>query len=225
MDDVRQKDHIKYYSMLIPQIDVLKVACVEPSLPRDIELMSVKCSLVVKGILFGNYPALHGFKPWLFISDETWQPKSKLIRHKKLWKRLEIDFSLNEFQHEEEVEFESDKGLRYATIAEVTVSNVITAIQILRSKRSSALIFSNKCGMQSRNNIRSIFELAFTKEKGIERSMINWPNLIANLCPTGDLVIKAGGSYDEREIYVNFFGTSDKINLLKSNGSNKIKPQ
>lgn len=207
----------KYLSPL-PKIAVYSIICREPQLPREMELLYTACFSNAKDFLGGFQVLFGAYKAWLFIADSSWQPQSVIVKHKRIWKKLEEKWRLIGINPFAEIENISSEGIRYAGLAELNDDGFGLAFQLMR-EYSSAVILSQRTELGSKAGAEEIFGASFPLKKGLPIGEIDWLRLVLSLCPLGDVVIKVGGSFGERAVSVDFFmgvKTLEKIQKSES---------
>lgn len=201
----------------VPKLAAMTILCEEKGLPRNLELMDKACAGYGERLL-KNLTVNLNYKIWMFLAHGPWQMKSAVVRHNKLWKSLLKEWPLNARSLSQEIMVESQDGIRFAGVAEIGPESLFIATQILRQEQSGAIILSQRNGLDSKDGVLQIFRAAFPIEKGKERTRIDWLSLCLNLCVMGDVIIKIGGSWDERETSLDFIFTLDKLASFRSLG-------
>src|SRR5262249_10487607 len=138
----------------------------------------------------------------------------RIVRYKKLWKSVKQRYEEENFRREPEIEISSPEGLRYAAVTEVTRENFLAGVSIVRRTRASALILTQRTNVKTEAGVRSLFDAAFLKEDGVYESMVSWSRLAARRCPEGEILIKASGSWDERQYSLDFLGLPENLRWL-----------
>jgi hypothetical protein len=216
LHDLREEEATKRLFASLPCIGAFRVVCKELDLPRDSEQMIQACLDAAQSLIFPQAPSLKGYRLWLFLAHGVEQPDSRITRYKKLWSGIEQQYGVGIFRRELEVEIVSDEGLRYATLTELTIENFFIGMTLLRERRSSALFLSPLLETPTETSITALFWAAFQQEKGLPTASVKWPQLIAHRCPLGEILVRAGGSWDERKYYLEFFGLPEKLSLLEA---------
>lgn len=214
IDDVRQRAQVSRYAASGPPVGALRVVCAERGLPRDLRVMRERCAAEAGKYLFHRAGPFGAFRLWLFVAHAAWRPATRVARHKKLWRSLEPYHPLGRFRRGEEVEFASASGLRYAGTAEVGPDNFNDAVHLLSSEATCSLVYTGAWESPSAEAARSLFAAAFGGEGGEPETRINWPGFVARMCPEGHILMKAGGSWDERAVSLDLFGKAELIDLL-----------
>lgn len=192
-------------------IGVIRFIARQLGIPREMAtLYDVAISMVMDNI-FRN-ASLKEYKVWLFLSHSSWQPKSRLSLYKRLWKSLS-DEALKQFPIGTEVLFESAEGVRFAGITQVEENTFPLAIELLR-KYSSAIIISREDTIADEQSIKLIFSAAFPAHGNVQKTSVDWPNLVMNLCQGDSIVIRTSGSYDDRQASIDCFMSSERMSLF-----------
>jgi len=193
----------------IPKLGALSIECHKRELPRDMEVLEDICASELNFLLHKN-PRLPILPPniWLFIAHDTWQPESAIILHNKLWKSLPVDLHLHQFEQQTEILVKSTAGIRFAGVVKVTSSSLRPAVRVLGKFRAAALILSSRPDVALPELVRTMYDAAFPNPA---QTSIDWPVLAAIVCPTGDVVVRQSGSFDERLLALDLFMLSEKL--------------
>ena len=152
--------------------------------------------------------ALSSHRIFLFVADGTWQPNNRVVKHKKLWRGFQQEWGADTFEPgSAEVEFKSDEGIRYAGLLGVDETNLAVAVELVRSMLSYVLIASKQLTLDSETDIHNIFSTAFTLYKGNPDTHVDWANLSATWCPSGDVVGRVVGTHDDPFVETQLFST------------------
>ncbi len=152
---------------------------------------------------------------WLFAAHGPWQPDNRIVRHKKLWTAFESMLSQpGASRASEEVAFTSAEGVRFAGVVEVTERALLEAIQVARTSQSCTLIWSEREDIDSPTAMQSLFRCAFPEAKGTASANLNWLELLRQLVPLGDAVLRVTGNFDDRDAAVDIIGSPDLIASL-----------
>lgn len=198
----------------LPNLAAVSFISSEPSLPRDMSLLTKACVESVEPLLFSDKQLREKDKVWLFAAHGPWQPKSAMVKHKKLWNSFLSKWNLSAFCLYDEITIESDQGIRFAGIAQVSREALLTASQIVEQERSCAMILSNRREISSEDGIRYLFDSAFLPKDSVNQVSIDWLNLALRQILLGDSVIKVSGSWDERESSFDIILLQEKLGLL-----------
>lgn len=196
-----------------PKIDALRVVCGEPGLPRDWHTMTRLCAEAALPLAFDSDPLQH-HQVWLFVSHASWLPDDRVRRHKKLWGNLSEEHLLDSLRCSPEVAFRSELGIRYAAVCRLTPGSFAEGARVLRGLRSSAMLLTERAAGGTEEYVRSLFGAAFPIRKGVPDNRVDWIGLAARFCPLGDVLVRAGGSFDERECSLDFVGEAALIDRL-----------
>src|ERR671918_629687 len=99
---------------ILPRLAGLKIECEDPRPSRDLEAMNAACTDELKNLLARAAVAGLGYRVWLFVAHAFWQPDSRTVRYKGLWKIAPRELSGSSFRLSAEVVIKSSEGLRYA---------------------------------------------------------------------------------------------------------------
>lgn len=196
-----------------PEIAAISIVVEEIKLPRDMKVLDKVCVENAIPLIFEN-THLAEYKSWLLLAHEPWQPKSAMVRHKKLWKSLPTSWNIDSLQLFPEVMIESSEGIRYFGVAEVKKETFYNATQILRESRGAAIILSKKNYGESESEIIQLFDYAFPKKGDLPQNVIDWQNLSVKCCPSHDTVVRVGGSWDERVASLDLIMLKDLLSFF-----------
>ena len=189
----------------IPELAAVCIVATEVELPREMELLDKACADYAIPLLFANPRMNRDYKVWLFASHGPWQPNSVMVNHYKLWRSFPSKWRLDDFRLGPEIMVESSEGIRFAGLAEVSKASFFTATQIVRSESSCALILSARAEICIERGIVQLFNSAFPPGNGTAQWGVDWLSLSLDCCQLGDVVIRVGGSWCEREASLDFF--------------------
>jgi hypothetical protein len=213
LHDLREEETTKRLFASLPRISALCVVGKEFDW-RDSEQPIQACSEAAQSLIFPRTTSLKGYRPWLFLAHGGEQPDNRITRYKKLWRGIEQQYGVDSFRREPEVEIVSSAGLRYATVTELTIKNFFLGMTLLRERKSSAVLLSPLLEMPTEAVITDLFWAAFQSDGGIPTASVKWSQLVARRCPLGEILVRAGGSWDERKYYLEFFGLPENLSLL-----------
>lgn len=199
---------------MLPRLAGLKVICEDVRWPRSLEAMNAACAEQVKLLLFSSAARRQAYRVWLFVAYAFWEADSRIVRYRKLWKTMPRELVDCNFHLSPEVLFESKEGVRYAGVALVTSDRFLEATRMLLARDSFALIMSKREGMDTEPRIRELFEAAFPIGKHGNVGPVDWQHLAEKLCPLSDVVIKAGGHFDDREAYIDLILSPETMAAL-----------
>lgn len=197
----------------VPPLSAVCIVSTEHELPRELELMDKACVEAAAPLLFASERLSENYKLWLFLAHGAWQARSVMVKHRKLWRSFPSAWNLDGFQLCREQLVESDKGLRFMGVAEVRPEGLFTATQILRRESSGALILSRRDYCESEDEVARLFHSAFPSRGGggAAQEWIDWLSFSLSCCPSGDIVIRISGSWDEREAALNLIMLPEQL--------------
>ena len=181
------------------EINAITIVSRKTAVTDDLSFLAQACSKHINP--FFEKHGLTDHVLWLFAVHGPWQPKTRIIKYKKLWKS---NPQFKPFVHlakkSDEIEIESDKGLRYAGMVKLKNDSLSQAVELLRNDSACCIIASDRPEISSSNSINDLISLAFPNDKhGFKSTSINWLNLAAYLCSKRDFVIRVFGSFDDRD--------------------------
>ena len=195
------KDEALYRLGLVPDLSLFSV--VGSMLFTPSERMAFKdfCSTEIQNIL--KYQRFtNDYKLYLFANVEVEDINSKVVKYKKVWKSFKTTCKLETFIKGPEIELEIADKLFYSGIAQFSLKDFSTALDIISSNpKRYTIIASKNCDYLSEKSTRRIFDLAFNKHSKREDE-IDYFGLSLYLCPKGDMVFRWGDSSEEAEIVV-----------------------
>ena len=165
-----------------------------------------------KIIPFLKNNGLDSYRLLLFVAHGPWQPDMKLTRYKRLWKGHPGLKKFSSFPDKsDEIEISSDSGIRYTGLIELhDEDQLLQAIEFIRNDRASCIIVSRRQKIFSPEAIQEIFAFAFPKDQhDREATTINWFSLVGRLAPKGDLILRVFGNFDDIEVSIDIFKSSD----------------
>ncbi len=158
---------------------------------------------------FGRFSG-HPYRVWCFISDAFWQIPTRVTRYKKL-RRYHKAFLQTPGIGEigPEVEFQSEKEIRFAGVVEVAGEALIQALKLVRLNPSCAIILSCRQDFPSEDQVRALFDQAFYDKKGRRETKVNFAALSAFACIHGDAVLRVWGFFDDIEASAHLIAKQD----------------
>jgi hypothetical protein len=148
-----------------PQIGALCIACQEPGLPRDMEILYSTCFENSKTVWEDVRPPLSAFNPWIFISDSGWRHADRVSRYKRIWRKLSERWDLSGFSNSIELEVNSSEGIRFTGLAQLSPDAVGTAFQLMREYPAVIVLFPfNGPSGKLSWSLRSRFRFLQTRE-------------------------------------------------------------
>jgi len=201
---------------IVPALSCASILASEEGIPSNQEALEQSCTDCATKLLFGYQSPSDDDRLWLLLAHGPWQAKSAMVRNKKLWRSLSSKLPLESFLLSQDVLVESDAGLRFVGVAEVTKDNFLTAVQVMRSEPSSAMILSKRQDIYSEDGIRFLFDSAFSPRDRAIQASVDWLNLALHCSPLGDVVIRVGGSWDEREASLDFIMQKAKLTIFET---------
>lgn len=181
---------------LVPGISAISfvASATEPS-ERASDLLA-GCSQEAEEFISGSED-LRTRRLWLYAAHGPWQPKSAVVKYKKLWRSLfGQGFSFDFGVKSEELQFESADGFRFAGVVEVPLERFPDAAEQARQNRAFALILSERSDISTVEVLREVSLAAFHLE-GSGATSVDWVSLSRYLCPRGDVAIRAYGYFDD----------------------------
>jgi hypothetical protein len=213
-----EKTRLKGATEPVSKIGALRVICQEWQLPRDMELLFATCFQWAREVWEDVNSPLSSYTPWILIADAGWRHADKITRYKRLWRKLAERWDTSGFSEKIESEIVSIEGVRFVGLARLSESGVGTAFQLMREYPAAIMLTPGR-GLGAEISIGSLFSASFPAEKGIPGEQLDLLSMSQFLSPTNVVVVKAGGSFGERETSADFLLNSELINAFVKNGS------
>jgi hypothetical protein len=185
----------------IPNISVVEFIVAKTASYQSFDALAASASS--KALAYVNLLPNNRLRTWFFLADGAWQPATRIVKYKKLWKNHpEFMKTRGILCVGDEVEFTSKEGVRYAGLLEISGEAYVEAIRLSRTNHACAIICSNRLNIEAVPSIQSIFYSAFPEKDGSRVSNVNWSWLSAELCYLNDILIRVCGMYDDREVSI-----------------------
>lgn len=187
----------------IPNLSVFSVNGSELFGSSDKTAFKDLCSSEIKRV-FTNQEFSKSYKLFLFVNVEVKDKNSRIEKHRKVWKLLQAKWQLDGFNKGPEIEVEIDGKTFFSSIADFTLENLSTALEVVSSDpKRYAIIASKKDDFLSDKAITDIFGIAFNQYRK-HKDEIDYFGLSIYLCPEEDMVFRWGDSSEEAEIAMIF---------------------
>lgn len=161
------------------------------------------CTKKIKKI-FKNDNLLSEYKLYLFANIEVDNTNSKVEKYKKVWKKIQLKWDVEEFNKGVEVELKIREKYFFSSIAEFNMKDTSTALEIISTiPKTCTIIASKRENILSDSSITNIFRSAFNEGNEYEDE-IDYFYISQNLCPQGDIVFRWGDSSEEAEVAIIF---------------------
>lgn len=147
-----------------------------------------------------NSELLNGYEFYLFGISEIGNPRSKVFKYRKLWKRLEQDFDIKNFVLGPEVDYlNHNQELLYASCANFSLSDFEKALRIVRQFPKNYVIFLSKQNdLMSQKFIKDFLQDYYID---VEREgEIDYFQLALHFCTRDNIVFRWGSSSEEQEL-------------------------
>jgi len=181
---------------VVPKIGAVSIICRDVDSNRSLEAMDNACIEHARAILFDE----ERFNLFLFLAHAPWQSKSAMVKHNKLWKSFPKTQLLGQCNLSQELMIESREGLRFAGVAKIDSDHLVPAMNILRHENhSAAMILSSRDDISTLEGIRALYDAAFPTIGNKGATRLDLLNLALKVCPLGDVVVRMGGTLDDRE--------------------------
>ena len=151
---------------------------------------------------------------YLCAMHDCWQPKTVMVRHKGLWRSILDKSDLMSLGSPKEVCFERPNSVRYGGLAELNRAQLKWGVTILRKKRASFIIISNRKNVSDAHSLSAMFEAAFPSDNS-RSTGINWLSLSLEMCPLSDIIVRLSGFFDDRESFIDLIMLKDCLKLFR----------
>ncbi|GKX29925.1 hypothetical protein SH1V18_24050 [Vallitalea longa] len=215
-----QKDAFSYFGffskekarLLINTIPNLSVFSINGLLTSGGKVFLEKCAYDISQIFQRN--DLSKLKFYLFVNIELDDNSSRIEKYKKVWKLLQPKWQLDEFIKGPEVEIKLGEKIFYSSVAQFSVNNFLTALEIVASNpQRNTIIATNKNDMLTEKLITHLFNLSFYSSLGSDYSKIDYFNLSLNR-GIEDIIFRWGNSSEEAELALIF--NENMFNIFQS---------
>lgn len=181
-----------------PRLGAVTFLTVDTEMDRDLSAMHQRCVEEAVATIWQT-----GWSAHMVLIDAPWQPKSVMVRYKRLWKRYSQIQGFDPAQLSEEVMVESQEGLRFGGVVQLTKDSFWLASQIVWEEFHSAfLIISRTNDYMNVATIRQLMDFAFPEVNGKWDSQVDLLNVCHHICPRGDAIGRVTGDWDSRDIAI-----------------------
>jgi hypothetical protein len=151
-----------------------------------------------------------GWNAHMVLIDAPWQPKSVMVRYKRLWKRYSQIQVFDPAQLSEEVMVESQEGLRFGGVVQLTKDTFALASRIVwESPHSAFLLLSRANDYMNVAFIRQLMHFAFPEVSGKWDIRADLLNVCHHVCPRGDAIGRVTGDWDSRDVAIDLIMTPE----------------
>lgn len=139
------------------------------------------------------------YKVYLLVNLEIKNVNSKVENYFKVWKQLQKKWDINGFILGEEFEILVNNTMYFSSLAQIPISHISKAIEIVSSDPGKHTIFFSKSrDMMKAENCRKFIDILFGKDSQYDE--INFFLFSLACCNVGDIAIRYGTSFEEAEI-------------------------
>jgi len=156
------------------------------------------------------------YRLWVFIAHGPWQPSNQLARLRHLWKNQPFLKMTVKKEECDIVVQQIESSVRFATLEELDTDMLSNGMQLTRTDQACFLLSSKRKNISSEVSVREIFDHAFPVDKGYPQQRANWYSLVAGLCEHGDIPIRITGAFDDNEVGVDIFGSTEQLKRMHS---------
>ena len=144
---------------------------------------------------------------WFVAFDGGWVENTAIARKYRFWGNYAryagdiVESVIREASSEPvEIEIRKDSLIKYAGMARLTLDTVGAAGELVRGSGKDCFIFvSSRVQRASQDLLRCLYDTLAVESSSGEYSSINWTTVAGELCALGDGVIRASGSFDDRD--------------------------
>jgi hypothetical protein len=145
--------------------------------------------------LRGSWPAL---ALWLFLCNSSWQPKNRIVLHRRLYRGLEAAKTvLPSGARSAESQLEAGEQIRFFGVVGVPPTEVAIAISVIESEPESFLVAS-----PSGAEVPLEPDIATAWQAGCLHDLKTWARLAESLSKRGAAVLRPFGYFDDVEVGV-----------------------
>ena len=147
---------------------------------------------------------------WLFFgASDMWRMPSATTRKNKFW-AANKGIAGNPLPNSTpEVEFSHHSKVRYAVCAEVSCEMLPVFGDWIRSTRSGLMLLQNLVEKQTEFNVKRCFDCAFKDGE----SDVNWSHAAASFCPSGSILVRFSGAFDDPDAAVDLMYDPSRVHL------------
>jgi hypothetical protein len=183
---------------LIPRLSAMSVRAFDENPERDLRSMHLNCAAAVTKLVRKS-----GRQIYLFLADAPWQPKSAMVRYKRLWKRYPKVQEFDSSDLSQEIMLESPAGIRYGGIARVGEEKFALASQIVSEEPHGAFFICSRIeSYLDPPMIKAIMDIAFPESTKGPAHMVDLFNVCSHLCGRGDAIGRVSRDWDSRSITI-----------------------
>jgi len=175
---------------------------------QDLSLIALFCAEKFKLLLYEILKKVQGLKPYLFMINSVWLPPTPTSRYKKLWKGRENPcwLPVDQCSFGEEIEFQSQDGIRFASIVQFPPECIVSALTFLRLQHCALIMLSDKQDFLSKENTSNIVANYFQKENGELSTDICWQSLVEDQSlKECEVLIRTTGKFDDPDTTIDLF--------------------
>lgn len=144
------------------------------------------------------------YKLYLFANIEVKNKNSRIEKYKKVWKLLQSEWHLQEFRKGPEIEVNLGERIFYSSIAEFSLDNISTALEIIaRNPQRYTIVATRKNNILTEEFVKKIFNISFERSKESQYATIDYFSLCLNIGEE-DIVFRWGDSSEEAELALIF---------------------
>jgi hypothetical protein len=141
---------------------------------------------------------------WCVVGDSVWQSDTRIIRHKKLFKRLkERGVEISHAAHFLEELVESDRKLKLFCAAQLSELSIESVVSLMEEESCSYLIA-----------VPEEFEVHALICRGWNTSELIDTRLLREIVESNGLVLKMVGAFDDPESGVVGIGKPEMVKVL-----------
>ena len=149
------------------------------------------------------HSSLSNWQIWLLGCHGTWQPDSRIVSYRKLWKSLETrGLKLPKGNRLEELEQKTDEGQRWFSGIEIDINEISLIGPILNDEPYSIItIFPN--GVVP--DLKTIMDNGWVSVR--DSGLNGWASIATEICRSGGVLLRPFGEFDDVEVGIDIFST------------------
>lgn len=180
-----------------------EIAGLEIQLNREGEsTLSVRSSAIEVAMQSIHY-ALPDWQIWLLSCHTTWQPNSRIVSYRKLWKSLEArGLKLPKGYRTKELEFKTDEGQRWFGGIEIETDEISLVGPIINDEPSSIITAFPKGTVP---DLKAVMDAGWISLR--DSRLIGWTSIATMICEVKGLLLRPFGEFDDILIGIDILTT------------------
>jgi hypothetical protein len=136
---------------------------------------------------------------WLFVAHRPWQPNSRVINHRRLWRHPSLKVHLwASTQERFELRLSRPSEVRFASCCGVPSQHLSDAINLCLHSDLAICLVTSTGNLANEDAVRSLFRRSFPDDRlGEPTTYVNWGNVILDFALDKALIVRQSGNFDE----------------------------